>query len=145
VSLVRCILIDPKAQTVTEAECDTNRLEAIVALIDCAYFEDTRLPNGDHLLLDFPDLEQVGNEREHSQRSWQRQARRDGAGIHPGCTHDPFGPLPWIGVQGFRGIVCDLKPTGRVFSLMDLPTVLRWVSSQSCHEPESRPGGNRPP
>lgn len=56
-SLVRCILIDPKAQTVTEAECDTNRLEAIVALIDCAYFEDTRLPNGDHLLLDEEGLQ----------------------------------------------------------------------------------------
>lgn len=49
---VRCILIDPKAQTVTVVECDVSRLEPLYALLDCRYIETTQLPGGDHLVLD---------------------------------------------------------------------------------------------
>lgn len=61
--MTRCILIDPKAQTVAEVEVDTNDQTSITDAIACYYWEPVMLANGDVLLLDeeaMSDFEERG-------------------------------------------------------------------------------------
>lgn len=66
--MVQCVLIDPKAQTVTMAECDMHANNGIATLLGCSYVESTRLPNEDFLLLDEEGL--VGQDRGQSFFLW---------------------------------------------------------------------------